>query len=92
MPAVREAMVAQQREIGRNGKVIMIGGNTSGQKFSDSGAILATEIWNPGTGLWREGAAMAVPRNYHSIALLMTDGRVLAAGGGYCYGNSQKTR
>ena len=69
------------------GEVLVIGGNTSGQKFSDNGAILATEIWNPQTGQWRIGASMATPRNYHSIALLLTDGRVLAAGSGYCSGS-----
>jgi YVTN family beta-propeller protein len=66
-----------------NGEVLVVGGNTSGRKFSDDGAILAPEIWNPITGAWREGAPMMIPRNYHSIALLLTDGRVLGAGSGY---------
>ncbi len=66
-----------------NGEVLVVGGNTSGQKFSDNGAVLAPEIWNPTTETWRLGAPMTIPRNYHSIALLLTDGRVLAAGSGY---------
>ncbi len=66
-----------------NGEVIAIGGNTSGQGFSDVGTVYEAEIWNPDTGSWRLVAAMSVPRNYHSTALLLTDGRVLAAGGGY---------
>ena len=65
------------------GEVLAIGGNTSGQAFSDNGTIYEAEIWSPGTGNWRTVAAMQVPRNYHSTALLLTDGRVLAAGGGY---------
>ena len=65
------------------GEVMMIGGNTSGKKFSDEGAILPTEIWSPITGQWRLGASITVPRNYHSTAILLTDGRVLSAGGGY---------
>ena len=69
------------------GDVLVIGGNTSGQKFSDNGAILEVEIWDPDTGTWTVGSAMDVPRNYHSIALLLTDGRVLAAGSGYCSGS-----
>lgn len=67
-----------------NGEVLVVGGNTSGEKFSDNGTIYATEIWNPNTETWRTGASMTVPRNYHSIALLLTDGRVLSGGGGLC--------
>ncbi|MEM9532463.1 MAG: galactose oxidase-like domain-containing protein [Pseudomonadota bacterium] len=65
------------------GEVLVVGGNTSGRKFSDDGSVLEPEIWNPATGNWRLGAPMTIPRNYHSIALLLTDGRVLAAGSGY---------
>ena len=67
-----------------NGDVLMVGGNTSGLKFNDSGSVFQTEVWNPTTGQWTTGAASSVPRNYHSIALLLTDGRVLSAGGGLC--------
>ncbi len=66
------------------GEVMVVGGNTSGIKFSDQGSILPVEIWNPETKKWREAADSSVPRNYHSIALLMPDGRVLSAGGGLC--------
>ena len=66
------------------GAVFVVGGNTSGIKFSDEGTVLTPEIWYPETGAWHEMADMAVPRNYHSIALLMPDGRVLSAGGGLC--------
>ncbi|MEM9529789.1 MAG: putative Ig domain-containing protein [Pseudomonadota bacterium] len=66
------------------GDVLMVGGNTSGNKFDDTGAVLNPEIWDPATGTWRDVAAQAVPRTYHSIALLMLDGRVLSAGGGLC--------
>lgn len=65
------------------GEVLVVGGNTSGRKFSDDGAVLSPEGWDPETGTWREYAPMTIPRNYHSIALLLTDGRVLAAGSGY---------
>jgi large repetitive protein len=67
-----------------NGEVLMVGGNTSGIEFSDEGTILAPEIWNPQTETWRRLAEMDVPRNYHSVALLMPDGRVWAGGGGLC--------
>ncbi|MCX6047053.1 MAG: discoidin domain-containing protein, partial [Chloroflexi bacterium] len=66
------------------GEVMIIGGNTSGTEFSDNGTILTPEIWNPETKAWRTVADMGVPRNYHSVALLMPDGRVWSGGGGLC--------
>ncbi len=65
------------------GEVLVVGGNTSGRKFSDDGAVMVPEVWDPETEIWRELAPMSIPRNYHSIALLLTDGTVLAAGSGY---------
>jgi len=65
-----------------NGEVMMIGGNTSQIKFSDEGSVLTPEIWNPQTGQWRAVADASVPRNYHSLAVLLPDGRVWSGGGG----------
>ncbi len=66
------------------GEVLIVGGNSSGVEFSDQGTILTPEIWNPTTRAWRSVADHSVPRNYHSVALLMTDGRVWSGGGGLC--------
>ncbi len=66
------------------GEVLVVGGNTTGRKFDDRGTVLTPEIWNPNSKKWREVADSSVPRNYHSVALLLTDGRVLSAGGGLC--------
>lgn len=65
-----------------NGEVMIVGGNSSGQFFSDVGAILSPEIWNPTTGQWRTVADISVPRCYHSLAMLLPDGRVWSGGGG----------
>jgi len=67
-----------------NGEVLVIGGNTNGDGFQDSGSILPAEIYNPSLNTWRVVASIDVPRNYHSTALLLKDGRVLSAGGGGC--------
>ena len=69
-----------------NGEVIIVGGNTSGTKFSDNGAVYPAEIWNPALNQWRLTAPMSVPRTYHSVALLLPDGTVLSGGGGLCGG------
>lgn len=68
------------------GEVLVVGGNTSGRKFSDDGTVLPAEIWNPQTGAWRTVSSISEPRNYHSVALLLESGKVLSAGGGLCGG------
>ena len=68
-----------------DGTVLATGGNSSGAPLVDLNAgVYAAEQWNPATGQWRTLAAMQVTRQYHSIALLLPDGRVLSAGGGFC--------
>ena len=44
-------------------------------------ARLQSEIYDPATSTWRIGATASVVRMYHSIALLLPDGRVVTAGG-----------
>jgi hypothetical protein len=44
-------------------------------------ARLQSEIYDPLTNTWRLGATAQVGRMYHSVALLLPDGRVIAAGG-----------
>ncbi len=44
-------------------------------------ATLQPEIYDPATDAWTIGASSKVPRLYHSVALLLPDGRVIAAGG-----------
>ena len=67
-----------------NGEVFIVGGNTSGEKFQDDQSVLTTELWNAQSKTFRTAADSSIPRNYHSVALLMIDGRVFSAGGGLC--------
>ena len=69
-----------------DGKVMVIGGTSSGIQFSDEGTQLIPELWDPETGVWQELAPHSVPRNYHSTALLLKDGRIASMGGGLCGG------
>jgi len=68
-----------------DGSVLATGGNSSGASLVDLNAgVYPAELWSPSTGQWRTLASMQVTRQYHSIALLLPDGRVLSAGGGIC--------
>ena len=68
-----------------DGSVLATAGNSSGASLVDLNAgVYPAELWSPSTGQWRTLASMQVTRQYHSIALLLPDGRVLSAGGGIC--------
>jgi galactose oxidase len=67
-----------------DGKVMVIGGQSYAVPFSDNNSVMVSEIWNPKTKLFTPVASIAVPRNYHSMALLLPDARVLSGGGGLC--------
>lgn len=55
--------------------------NGSAEDENGSRAALAAEIYDPLNNTWTVAAAASVIRLYHSIALLLPDGRVVAAGG-----------
>ncbi|HEX9227353.1 MAG TPA: discoidin domain-containing protein [Arthrobacter sp.] len=67
-----------------DGQVFVVGGQPIPVPFSDTDARMAPEIWNPATGEWTTLAPMAIPRTYHSVALLLPDARIFVGGGGLC--------
>ncbi len=68
-----------------DGKVLATGGLSSGAFRVDLNAsVLTAELWDSATGQWTAMASEQVSRQYHSTALLLPDGRVLSAGGGFC--------
>ena len=67
-----------------DGKVMVVGGQNYPVPFSDDTSVLTPEMWDPVTKTFTPLAPMAVPRTYHSVALLLPDGRVFAGGGGLC--------
>lgn len=62
------------------GKILIVGGHSNGQKWSPT-PILPTEIYDPASDSWTVGAPLSFPRQYHSVCILLPDGRVFAAGG-----------
>ncbi|WP_423998854.1 PKD domain-containing protein [Maribacter sp. IgM3_T14_3] len=73
-----------------NGQVLVTGGLGRGAVFTDIDARYEAELYTPspsgGPGTWETVADMAEARTYHSVAILMTDGRVFVGGGGLCDG------
>jgi hypothetical protein len=67
-----------------NGQVVVVGGQTRMVLFSNDYAVLPPELFDPVTETFTVLPAMAVPRNYHSVAILLRDGRILSSGGGLC--------
>ncbi|MFO1050032.1 MAG: galactose oxidase-like domain-containing protein [Geminicoccaceae bacterium] len=64
-----------------DGKVLITGGSSSKDNNNAAGAILPAELWDPTTGSWKQMASLSQPRIYHSMAILLPDGRVLVGGG-----------
>jgi hypothetical protein len=65
-----------------DGNVLVTGGGTDRSSFNTGNAILPAELWSPSTQTFTTMASMKTPRLYHSVALLLPDGRVLVSGGG----------
>jgi galactose oxidase len=73
------------------GDVVVVGGQDERTlPFHDRTSVLFAEIWSPTTEMFTPLAPAAgalgqsVPRTYHSVALLLHDGRVFVGGGGAC--------
>jgi galactose oxidase len=72
-----------------SGEVVVVGGQSRLRLFYDDDAVQETELWDPRTQVFTKlNAPTAVARNYHSVALLLPDGRVLSGGGGLCGTNA----
>jgi galactose oxidase len=67
-----------------DGKVVVMGGQNFAVPFSDNTAVLTAEMWDPVSEQFSPMASATVPRTYHSVGLLMPDGRVFSGGGGLC--------
>src|SRR5438874_5230922 len=66
-----------------DGTVLVTGGSRGSEdpNTKPTNPAYESELWDPATGTWTTVASIATIRTYHSVALLLPDGRVLSAGG-----------
>jgi Galactose oxidase-like, Early set domain/Kelch motif len=64
-----------------DGRVLITGGSSAAGFNTPSGAVYTAERWDPATKVFTTLASATRYRGYHSIALLLPDGRVLSSGG-----------
>ena len=62
--------------------MLATGGATTRDGTDTANAVKEAELWDPISETWTTLAGMQVPRLYHSIAMVLPDGRVLVAGSG----------
>ncbi|HKU35990.1 MAG TPA: galactose oxidase-like domain-containing protein, partial [Paenarthrobacter sp.] len=65
-----------------DGTVLATGGGTDRSGQDVTKAVMQAEVWQPSAGTWSTVAPMSVPRLYHSVAVLLPDGRVFVSGSG----------
>lgn len=67
-----------------DGKILVTGGQAAGLSFRDEGWIAEPELFDPVSKTFTLLAPASVPRVYHSMSLLLPDGRVFSGGSGLC--------
>ncbi|KAK3498584.1 putative galactose oxidase precursor [Neurospora crassa] len=67
-----------------DGKVFIAGGQTFGIAFNEENVQFVPELYDPESNTFTELSQNNVVRVYHSLSILLPDGRVLNAGGGLC--------
>ncbi|CBY00935.1 similar to ricin-type beta-trefoil lectin domain/galactose oxidase domain protein [Plenodomus lingam JN3] len=67
-----------------DGTVLVTGGQAFAKPFTDDASAMEPELWSPSTGTWTRLNPMTIPRNYHSVAILLPDATVFNGGGGLC--------
>ncbi|KAH7246643.1 galactose oxidase precursor [Fusarium tricinctum] len=67
-----------------DGSVFITGGQQHGVPFADTTPQLTPELYVPDADTFYKQQPNSIVRVYHSISLLLPDGRVLNGGGGLC--------
>jgi hypothetical protein len=63
-----------------DGRVLVVGGSSTGKSDVAVDPVLPTEVYDPAADTWTQLAPINCPHLYHSTALLLPDGRVMRGG------------
>jgi hypothetical protein len=64
-----------------DGTILVLGGHRNPGRFGANDPVLEPEIYDPIANSFTPQPPMQYPRGYHSVAILIPDGRVITAGG-----------
>jgi galactose oxidase len=84
LPDMKHARAFANVVVLPDGKILITGGQGWAQGFTDLEPVFAPELFDPATRIFTELSPEAIPRNYHSVSILLADGTVLSGGGGLC--------
>ena len=73
-----------------DGQVLITGGGSMKEGLNPANAVKEAEMWNPITETFTTLARGQNPRQYHSTAMLLPDGRVMVGGNGNNYGSADQ--
>ena len=68
-----------------DGKILITADQGWAEGFTDKEPVFIPELLDPETKTFTELASEAIPRNYHSISILLADGIIFSGGAGFCY-------
>ncbi|KAG5795903.1 hypothetical protein H9Q69_005048 [Fusarium xylarioides] len=85
LPDMHHARAFANTVVLPDGTVLVTGGQTFAKVFTNTNAVLVPELFDPVKRTFTELAPASVPRNYHSISILLADGTVFNGGGGLCF-------
>ncbi|OAL54059.1 galactose oxidase [Pyrenochaeta sp. DS3sAY3a] len=91
LPNMRFARAFANVVVLPDGKILVTGGQGYAKGFTDQEPVFVPELFDPATKTFTELAPEAIPRNYHSVSILLADGTVFSGGGGLCYDDGTGT-
>jgi galactose oxidase len=85
LPDMHHARAFANAVVLPDGKILITGGQGYAKGFTDWDPVFIPELFDPNTKTFTELAPESIPRNYHSVSILLADGRVFTGGGGLCW-------